>query len=107
VACIVLSDASGAQVAVAPGYQGRVNSYNDGPPAPGKAPLGPFYELETSLPALSLAAGESYTHVHRTYHFAGSAADLDTIARATLKVGVKDIVDAFDSSSQRRSGRQA
>ena len=31
-----------------------INSYNDGPPAPGKPPLGPFYELETSSPALSL-----------------------------------------------------
>ena len=27
-----------------------INSYNDGPPAPGAAPLGPFYELETSSP---------------------------------------------------------
>ncbi len=37
-------------------YKGDViNSYNDGPPAPGKPPLGPFYELETSSPALSLA----------------------------------------------------
>ena len=36
-------------------YKGDViNSYNDGPPAPGKPPLGPFYELETSSPALSL-----------------------------------------------------
>ena len=32
-----------------------INSYNDGPPAPGKPPLGPFYELETSSPALSLS----------------------------------------------------
>src|SRR5262249_3211904 len=30
-------------------YEGDVvNSYNDGPPEPGKKPLGPFYELETS-----------------------------------------------------------
>lgn len=32
-----------------------VNSYNDGPPAPGADPLGPFYELETSSPAAALA----------------------------------------------------
>src|SRR6185503_11247409 len=33
-------------------YRGDVaNSYNDGPPAPAAAPLGPFYELETSSPA--------------------------------------------------------
>ena len=68
-----------------------VNSYNDGPPAPGKPPLGPFYELETSSPALNLVPGESYTHDHRTFHFAGPAADLDRIARATLKVSLDDV----------------
>jgi hypothetical protein len=45
-----------------------VNAYNDGPPAPGKPPLGPFYELETSSPALALKPGEGYTHFHRTLH---------------------------------------
>lgn len=72
-----------------------VNSYNDGPPAPGKPPLGPFYELETSSPALALAAGESYTHVHRTFHFAGPDAELDRIAHATLNVGIADVRNAF------------
>ena len=77
-------------------YKGDViNSYNDGPPAPGKPPLGPFYELETSSPALSLAPGQQYTHVHRTFHFAGPEAELDRIARATLKVGIADIAGAF------------
>ncbi len=65
-----------------------INSYNDGPPAPGAAPLGPFYELETSSPALALAAKDRYTHVHRTVHLTGGEADLDRIARATLKVGL-------------------
>lgn len=73
-------------------YKGDVvNSYNDGPPAPGKPPLGPFYELETSSPALALAPGDRYTHVHRTFHFSGPEADLDRIARATLKAGLADI----------------
>ena len=79
-------------------YKGDViNSYNDGPAAPGKPPLGPFYELETSSPALELAPGERYTHVHRTLHLSGSDADLDRIARATLKVGLADISAAFAS----------
>jgi hypothetical protein len=66
-------------------YEGDVvNSYNDGPPAPGKPPLGPFYELETSSPALALAAGDRYTHVHRTYHLTGPEADLDRLSRASL-----------------------
>lgn len=77
-------------------YAGDViNSYNDGPPAPGKPPLGPFYELETSSPALSLGPGEEYEHVHRTFHLAGTEADLDRIARATLGVGVRDIAAAL------------
>jgi hypothetical protein len=79
-------------------YKGDViNSYNDGPAAPGKPPLGPFYELETSSPALELAPGERYTHVHRTFHLNGSDADLDRIARATLKVGLAEISAVFAS----------
>jgi hypothetical protein len=65
--------------------------------APGKPPLGPFYELETSSPALALAPGERYTHVHRTIHLNGPEADLDRIARATLKVGLADIAGALPS----------
>jgi hypothetical protein len=73
-------------------YRGDVlNSYNDGPLAPGKPGLGPFYELETSSPALRLGPGERYTHVHRTFHFQGPEAALDPIARAVLKVGATDL----------------
>jgi hypothetical protein len=73
-------------------YRGDVlNSYNDGPLAPGKPGLGPFYELETSSPALRLGPGERYTHVHRTFHFQGPEAALDPIARAVLKVGVTEL----------------
>ena len=77
-------------------YSGdAINSYNDGPPAPGKPPLGPFYELETSSPALSLGAGELYEHVHRTFHFVGPEAELDAIARATLRVPLSEIASAL------------
>jgi hypothetical protein len=77
-------------------YHGDViNSYNDGPPAPGKPPLGPFYELETSSPALSLAPGARHTHVQRTFHLTGPEDELDRIARATLKVGVGELKSAF------------
>jgi hypothetical protein len=77
-------------------YKGDViNSYNDGPPEPGKAPLGPFFELETSSPALDLAPAQQYTHVHRTFHFVGAEADLDRLARATISVGLDDIVKVF------------
>lgn len=72
-----------------------VNSYNDGPPEPGKKPLGPFYELETSSPAAALAPNESLSHIHRTYHFQGTEKDLDVLARATLGVGLEEINAAF------------
>jgi hypothetical protein len=73
-----------------------VNSYNDGPPAPGKKPLGPFYEIETSSPGAALAPGQSLTHVHRTVHVQGSRAALDAMARAKLGVGLSTIETAFD-----------
>ena len=77
-------------------YDGDViNSYNDGPPGPGAAPLGPFYELETSSPALSLAPAEEHVHVHRTIHLAGPEADLDAVARAVLKMSLAEIAGAF------------
>jgi hypothetical protein len=72
-----------------------VNSYNDGPPEPGAKPLGPFYELESSSPALELSPGESHVHVHSTAHFRGPAEALDPIARAALGVGIAEIEAKF------------
>jgi len=72
-----------------------INSYNDGPPAPGAKQLGKFYELESSSPALALQPKQSATHVHRTIHLQGSERDLDAIARATLGVGVEEIKQAL------------
>jgi hypothetical protein len=71
------------------------NSYNDGPPAPGAKPMGPFYELESSSPAAALAPGKSLTHVHRTIHLAGSEATLDAIAKAVVGQSLADIKAAF------------
>lgn len=71
------------------------NSYNDGPPSPGAKPLGPFYELESSSPAIALAPGKSRAHVHRTLHLRGSAASLDAVARAVLGVSLPDIQAAL------------
>jgi hypothetical protein len=73
-----------------------VNSYNDGPPEPGKPPLGPFYELETSSPAAFLAPGGSIQHIHRTFHFQGDPKELDQISQAVLGVSTKEIARAFD-----------
>jgi hypothetical protein len=76
-----------------------VNAYNDGAPAPGVKPLGPFYELETSSPAAELAPGASLDHVHRTMHFQGERAPLEAMARACLGVGLAEIEGAFRASS--------
>jgi hypothetical protein len=77
-------------------YKGDViNSYNDGPPAPGQPPLGPFYEIESSSPALALGPGERYTHVHRTFHLVGPEKELDAIAKAVLNVSLADITNAL------------
>ncbi|MBP7935235.1 MAG: hypothetical protein KA354_11360 [Phycisphaerae bacterium] len=71
------------------------NSYNDGPPAPGAKPMGPFYELESSSPAAALAPGKSLTHTHRTIHLTGPEPALDEIAKATLGVPLEDIKTVF------------
>jgi len=73
-----------------------VNSYNDGPPAPGAKPLGPFYELESSSPAATLNSGESLTHVHTTIHIQGKdGAALDELARRIFGVSIEEIESAF------------
>lgn len=77
------------------------NSYNDGPPAPGAKPLGPFYELESSSPAIELVPGTSLSHVHRTIHLTGSEAALDTVARATLGVSLAEIKAALKPGGAR------
>ena len=77
-------------------YAGDViNAYNDGPATPGAKPLGPFYELETSGPAMMLAAGASFTHAQTTVHLTGPRPALDAIARRTLGVGLDEIEQAL------------
>jgi len=79
-----------------------VNSYNDGPSAPGAAPFGPFYELESSSPAAALAPGEALTHVHRTLHFEGARADLDRITRGLLGLSLEALEQGLpDPDGQR------
>jgi hypothetical protein len=71
------------------------NSYNDGSPAPGVKQMGPFFEMESSSPAASLAPGESLTHVHRTFHLTGPETALDPVARAVLGLSLAEIKAAF------------
>jgi hypothetical protein len=77
-------------------YQGdALNSYNDGPVSPGAAPLGPFYELESSSPAAALKPGQSLRHIHRTYHFQGPRERVSEIAVEILGVSLDQITHAF------------
>lgn len=77
-------------------YAGDViNSYNDGSPAPGEPPLGPFYELETSSPAAALKPGQTMQHVQRTFHIQGSEDQLDLLARRLLGARLEVIKAAF------------
>jgi hypothetical protein len=71
------------------------NSYNDGPPSEGAKPLGPFYELESSSPALALQPGESSTHMHRTMHLTGEFEVLATIAKHSLGVDLETLSNGF------------
>jgi len=75
-------------------YQGdAINSYNDGPVEGGQ--LGPFYELETSSPALALAPGDGYRHVQRTIHLTGEREQLNLIAVHVFGVHLDTIDEAL------------
>lgn len=77
-------------------YSGDViNSYNDGSPEPGKPPLGPFYELETSSPAAALKPAESITHRQTTIHLSGDAEALDAVANKQLHTSLKTLKTVF------------
>jgi hypothetical protein len=73
-------------------YKGDVaNSYNDGPPAPGKKGLGPFYEIESLSPAKELKTGESLSHQHRTIHIQADRAKLAELAKEVLGVDLEKV----------------
>jgi len=73
-------------------YAGDVaNSYNDGPPEPGKEGLGAFYEIESLSPAVSLATGESLAHHHRTVHVQADLGTLGKLAREVLGVDLEAV----------------
>lgn len=77
-------------------YQGdALNSYNDGPLEDGSQ-LGPFYELETSSPALALKPGEQGTHSQSTVHFEGTEEQLNAICQQIFDVTLEEVKSAFD-----------
>ncbi|MCK0190920.1 DUF6786 family protein [Arenibacter sp. F20364] len=62
-----------------------VNAYNDG------GALGPFYELESSSPAMDLKSNESSSHIHQTFHFMGDLGELDNLAKGILGVSIREL----------------
>lgn len=73
-------------------YSGDViNAYNDGAPSPGKKPMGPFYEIESSSPAAALTPGELMQHVQRTIHLHGTEEELNPTALRLLGVSFEEI----------------
>jgi hypothetical protein len=72
-----------------------VNAYNDGAPKPGSKPLGPFYELETSSPALALKSGENATHIQLTCHIEGDEEFLNSIIQQLFGTTVNNIKTIF------------
>jgi len=72
-------------------YRGdAVNSYNDGPLADGTQ-LGPFYELESSSPALELQAGEQASYKQTTCHLEGDFEKLNVLAKTILGVDLNKV----------------
>lgn len=72
-------------------YNGDViNSYNDGPLADGTQ-MGPFYEVESSSPALQLKPGEVATYSQTTLHLQGSYASLRQLASTLLGVDLDTV----------------
>lgn len=64
-------------------YKGdALNSYNDGPVDDSGEQMGPFYELESSSPALLLKPGEAGTHVQTIIHLYGEEAELQKVLSA-------------------------
>jgi hypothetical protein len=77
-------------------YHGDVvNAYNDGPPAPGARPMGPFYELESSSPGAALKPGDSILHRHSSFHIKGTSDQLDPIMLKVLGVTTAQVSAVF------------
>jgi hypothetical protein len=76
-------------------YKGdAINAYNDGPLEDG-GQLGPFYELETSSPALALEPDSTGQYIQSTYHFEGTEEQLNTICEQVFNVSLQKVKNVF------------
>lgn len=67
-----------------------INSYNDGPLADGTQ-MGPFYEIESSSPALALKKGEAASYTQTTCHFTGDHSLLKQLAEQLLHINIDEL----------------
>jgi hypothetical protein len=76
-------------------YKGdAINSYNDGPLEDGSQ-LGPFYEMETSSPALELKSGETAKYEQSTVHFQGTEEELNALCQQIFNISLNEIKAIF------------
>ncbi len=76
-------------------YNGdAINSYNDGPVEDGSI-MGPFYEIETSSPAVALQPAESLKHVQRVMHFEGEEEKLAKLVKSLFDLDLDAIAKKF------------
>ncbi len=76
-------------------YKGdAINSYNDGPLEDGTQ-MGPFYELETSSPALALQPGETTVFNQSTFHFQGTEEQLNAICQQLFDISLDEVKAVF------------
>lgn len=72
-------------------YKGDViNAYNDGPLQDGTQ-MGPFYEIESSSPALALKRGEAAIYTQTTLHLQSAYQSLQQLAKTVLGVDLDAI----------------
>ncbi len=71
-----------------------INSYNDGPLEDGSQ-MGPFYELETSSPALALQPNESAVYKQSTIHFEGTEEELNALCQQLFDVSLEQVKAVF------------
>lgn len=73
-------------------YKGdALNSYNDGPVDESGKQMGPFYEVESSSPALALQPGATGTHTQTIIHLYGKQADLQKVLSAVAPVDLDKV----------------
>ncbi len=76
-------------------YKGdAINSYNDGPLEDGTQ-IGPFYELETSSPALALHPGASAKYTQATIHFQGEKEELNSVCQQLFDISLDEVTAVF------------